>query len=692
RYTLDGSDPVTTSTLYTKPIVINATKVLRCRTFPNDKTIYPSHIEFNTYFIGPASKHSVKVVSIAGGSGISNLLNGTQSSPEGTFELFDENGVFKDESTGEYNKHGNDSWAYQQRGVDYITRDQFGNDSEIHNKIFKLTDRKDFQRIILKPAANDNYPASGGGAHIRDAYVHELAQRAHMDLDVRTYEPCILYVNGAYWGVYELREKADDKDYTDYYYNLDEKEIDYMKTWGATWAEYGSLAPWSTLRSYILANDMTIPANFKYVSDRLNLQSLADYFIINIHTVCKDWLNWNTAWWHGQDAKGNAQKWRYSLWDEDATFGHYVNYTGIPNINADADPCDIDKLGSNSDPQMHTDVLSKLFQNKTFHDYYINRYADLNNTYLSCDYMTKLLDELIARIDPEMPRHIARWGGTYNEWKANVKFLKDFINERCVDIETGLVDCYQLKGPYDLTVVVLPQGSPNNVKVNSIIPSSYAFDAKYYGGTDLSFGALPGTGWKFDKWKTKKMTIAPGVLFPDVTSNIAQADTLFAYFIVECTTKVSLSAPVTDYLDCNHKTVQLLSDVQKGGNDYTYSWKDPGGKAIKDSISASLQVSQSGPYIVFVNDKVQGCIVSDTFLVSDQTIYPNVNISTNEIINCSDSAALILTSGSDAGAQFIYEWKGPCLKNPVTDISNQACIAGSYILIITNNQNGCISS
>lgn len=692
RYTLDGSDPTTSSNLYTKPIVINNTAVLRCRTYSFNKSIFPSHIEFNTYLIGPNSKHSIKVVSIAGGAGINNLLSGNQSSPEGTFELFDENGVFKDECTGEFNKHGNDSWAYAQRGIDYVTRDQFGNDSEIHNKIFKLSDRKDFQRIILKAAANDNYPAINNSAHIRDAYVHELAQKAHMDLDVRSYEPCVLYVNGAYWGVYELREKVDDKDYTDYYYKLNEKEIDFIKTWGATWAEYGSTAPWDALRTYILGNDMTIPANFKYVSDRLNLQSLADYFIINIHSVCKDWLNWNTSWWHGQDASGNSQKWRYALWDMDATFGHYINYTGIPNINADADPCDIDKLGPNSDPQSHTDVLSKLFQNKSFHDFYINRYADLNNTYLSCDYMTKLLDTLTLRIDPEMPRHINRWGGSYAEWKANIKFMKDFINSRCVEIEGGLVDCYQLKGPYDLTVVVLPQGSPNNVKLNSIIPASYPFNGKYYGGTDLNFSALAGSGWKFDKWKTKQMTIAPGVLAPDVSSQISTPDTLFAYFVVECTTKVTLSTPVTDYLDCNHKSVQLISDVQKGGNSYTYSWKDPNGLIIKDSTQSSINVSQSGPYIVFVNDKVLGCIVSDTIMITDKTIYPNISLSTNEIITCADSAALLLTNGSDVGAQFNYEWKGPCLKSPINNISNEACKAGTYELIITNTQNGCTSS
>jgi len=35
-----------------------------------------------------------------------------------------------------------------------------------------------------------------------------------------SYEPCVLYVNGDYWGVYEIREKVDDNDFTKYYYDL----------------------------------------------------------------------------------------------------------------------------------------------------------------------------------------------------------------------------------------------------------------------------------------------------------------------------------------------------------------------------------------------------------------------------------------------------------------------------------------
>ncbi|HMX85951.1 MAG TPA: CotH kinase family protein [Saprospiraceae bacterium] len=688
RYTLDGSEPTAASTAYSAPINVSTTRIIKARTYSSDPKILTSHTAFGTYFIGAASKHTMMVVSISGDD-VPLLLSGTQNNPQGTFELFDQNGKFIDACTGEFNKHGNDSWAYAQRGIDYVTRDQFGNDSEIKHKIFPNTKRKKFQRIILKAAANDNYPALGTGAHLRDAYVHELSQRAGLDLDVRSTNFCVLYVNGNYWGVYDIREKVDDKDYTDYYYGLDEKEIDFIKTWGSTWAEYGTTANWFTLRNYILTNDMTNPVKFQYVADRLNLQSLIDYYIINVHTVCKDWLVWNTAWWTGMDNEGNFQKWRYTLWDMDAVFGHYINYTNIPNVNADADPCDIETVGPSYDPQKHTEVLTKLFTNKSFFDLYINRYADLNNTFLSCQYMTNLLNEMEAQLEPEMPGQIARWGGNFTTWKNNVKAIRDFINERCVKIETGIVDCYPVQGPYNLVVVVKPEGSPNDVKVNTVIPDQYPFNSKYYGGTDLHFTAMPGTGWDFEKWETKKMPINPNQTSTDMTSSVSEPDTLFAYFVIECPMVLGVKPTGQNYLDCKTGTIQLQAESTNGSGSYTYSWLDSKKNIIPGSNAAVIDITQAGWYYATVEDVINGCSRTDSFLVLDKKIYPNAIASVNDKLTCTNLAVDFITTGTDTGPAFSYQWSGVCLEASASSLSNKACAPGQYTLVVTDNSNGC---
>ena len=342
-YTTDGTVPTEASTVYAGPVNLNQTTSFRARAFNTvDALVPPSFIETNTFFVNDT--HSIPIVSISGDQ-LFTLLNGSQIDPIGHIEIFDENGVLEAECGGDFNEHGNDSWAYAQRGIDYITQDEFGYGNEIDYQIFPSEDRDGFQRIILKAAASDNYPFEDGGAHIRDAFVQSLSQVAGLRMDERTYEPCVMYVNGEYWGVYEIREKADDLDFTDHYYDQGRGDVDYLKTWGGTWEEFGSGDDWDDLRDFILGNDMTDAANYTYVKGLYNTGSLIDYFTLNSYTVCSDWLNWNTAWWRGRNPDGDKKKWRYVLWDMDATFGHYVNYTGIPDQSANADPCDPEQIG-----------------------------------------------------------------------------------------------------------------------------------------------------------------------------------------------------------------------------------------------------------------------------------------------------------------------------------------------------------
>ncbi|MBK8706240.1 MAG: CotH kinase family protein [Saprospiraceae bacterium] len=566
RYTTDGSEPIATSPAYSGPIDISETTVLRARVFSSDPLVLPGLTQTNTYFINVS--HTIPVISVAGGE-LDELLNGSYSSPWGSFELF-ENGEQIDEAEGEYNKHGNDSWAYGQRGIDYITRDEFGYDDEIEHKVFDNSDREEYQRLILKAAANDNYPAHNNGAHIRDAYAHTLSQRAGLELDERTYKPCVLYANGEYWGVYEIREKVDDSDFTEYYYNQGKYDIDMIKTWGATWIEYGDWADWYTLHNFITTNDMSAQPNYEIVKDQLNVLSLIDYMILNTHVVCKDWLNWNTAWWRGRNPEGEQLKWRYLLWDLDAIFGHYVNYTSIPDVSPNADPCDNEEYSDSSDPQGHVDLIVSLMENEEFHALYVNRYADLNNTYLSCEYMIALLDSMIAVIEPEMYGQVARWGGSYQSWLINVQTIRDFINARCIVINGGIGDCYEVSGPYPLQVRVEPAGFSNKVLVNTIAPDTYPYDAEYFGDIPITLTAQPAQGWELDHWEVANQVFGPDATSDAISLSMIMGDTITAFFAPD----VPCASPSTIEIDSTATTISLSWNGPFNTISYIVRWRD----------------------------------------------------------------------------------------------------------------------
>jgi len=528
RYTIDGSTPNATSPVYSGPLNIANTTVVRAMAFGANE---PSFNETNTYFINVT--HPIPVVSVCSDEIYDLIANGNGFSGNflGSFELWEADGTYIDEGEGDFNKHGNDSWAYDQRGFDVVMRDEYGYNGDIEHQIFPEKSRDEFQRLILKPAANDNYPFENG-AHIRDAFVHMLSIHADMKLDERTSRPCVLYLNGEYWGVYEMREKVDDHDYTDYYYDQGKYDLQFLKTWGGTWSEYGGAqaqTDWDNLVAFILANDCSDPANFLHVDTTLNWESLCDYFMFNSYIVSQDWLNWNTAWWRGMDEAGDKEKWRYTLWDMDASFGHYINYTGIPDPSANADPCNAEGL-PNPGGQGHTDILVKLMADTAIvEQYYITRYIDLINNEFSCDYMNYLLDSMINEIDPEMGAQVATWGGTYAGWQQAVQDMKDFIDERCIALEQGLIGCYDLTGPFDITFDVDPPGA-GEIKVNSIWQDNFPWTASYYGQIQTNTIARANPGYEFDYWS---YTTGPMINADVKDTNgimIAGPETIVAHF------------------------------------------------------------------------------------------------------------------------------------------------------------------
>jgi len=534
RYTTNGTEPTANSTLYTGPVELNQTTVIRARCFTSDAEYIPGFIETNTYFINETS--TLPVFSFSGNQ-LNTLFGGTQIRPIGAFEYFDANGEFVDESVGDFNKHGNDSWSYPQRGVDFICRDEYGYNEALKHPFFATSNRAEFQRLMVKAAANDNYPFENGGAYVRDAYIQTLSQLSDLDLDERSSTFVLLFVNGAYWGVYDLRERVDDNDYTEFYYGQERKfrgsdeYIQFLKTWGSTQAQYGNqraINDWTSLVSFINQNDMGNEANYSIVNNQLNIESLIDYVVINSFVVSRDWLNYNTGWWRGLNTTANAQKWRYILWDMDAGLGHFINYTGMPNVSATAPPCQVDNLNVGNG---HIQSLKKLIdENTEVREMYINRYADLLNTHFSCSNLLYVLDSMITVIQPEMPRQIQRWGGSMQTWQNNVQTLRNYINERCNAMPGLLANCYQLSGPENITFMVEPEGA-GEIKMNSEWLTSYPFTASMFGNINSTFEARGNDFYTFSHWEISIPGSEPEQTQNPFVKNINQSGIIKAVFV-----------------------------------------------------------------------------------------------------------------------------------------------------------------
>jgi len=530
RYTTDGSDPIATSNLYNNtPIDVTATTVLRAAAFPSGTDYLRGFDETNTYFINESVSSTMNVISVAGP--FNTLFSGWPGSNGiyNTLEFFDKNRDFQFELQGQSRPHGNDSWSNDQKGFRFYARDELGYKNEMPYKFFSNSLRDSFKVIILKAGASDNFPdGPANSCHIRDAFVQTLAQKYGLEMDSRKYEPTVVYVNGQYWGIYEIRERVDN-DYTEYYYDKSKKKVDILKYWGGINIEDGSDTGWVNLYNYIMNNSMATQANYEYVKSVLNVKSFIQYFIFNTYLVNTDWLNWNTMWWRGRN--NPTVKWRYALWDCDNVLDLGQNYTDMPGTDFTTSPCAPFDLFQNNSNIKHTDMLVHLMDNEEFQNQYTNEFIDMLNGPFNCDNMIMHLDSLLALIEPEMPMHCARWGGNYNSWLNNVEYLKSQILGRCGFIAEALDSCMDIY-PQRLTVLVSPAGT-GTVRMNDNTLSPYPWSQMVLADSTYIFNATPAQPyWTFDHWENGNIqnVITAAPTDTQINFTFETEDTLVAVF------------------------------------------------------------------------------------------------------------------------------------------------------------------
>jgi hypothetical protein len=563
RFTTDGTEPRANSEIYTTPLIFTETTVFKARVFSPNPAILPGFVRFNTYFID--EDFTMPVMSIAADS-LQDLANGEKEiRPIGSFEFFETDKTRQATSYGELNSHGQDSWVNDHRSLDWVSRDEMGYSKAVQYPLFTYTERDEYQRFILRASGDDNYPATTdpvheGACHLRDDYCQTLAKLGGLNLDVRASERCIVFLNGDYWGVYSIREKPDDHDYTEYHYNQGKYDLQVLNTWADTEAEYGgenAHADWKQLREFILSNDMGLPANYKVASDSIDLLSMVDYFLVNLNVVASDWLNYNTGWWRGLNPDGGHQKWGYNLWDLDATFDYYINYSEVPNTEFDAVPCDLETISTALDenffifvdtcfvfnePGFPTDtfcfrvdgkhhqiILKLIEENDDFKQLYYSRQADLINTVFSCENMLFVFDSMVAVIAPEMPRQIQRWGGTLSEWQANVQTMRNYISNRCAFFSEGMTCFDGITDAQPITLLVQPPGA-GEIDFNTLTHANFPWTGEYFGGMDQKITARATGTINFHHWETRQGNIIAAPLSASTTYTISQPDTLVAVF------------------------------------------------------------------------------------------------------------------------------------------------------------------
>lgn len=535
RFTTDGGTPKATSPVYLSPVIIDSTKVIRARAFIGN--LLPSEVMTNTYFIDESFTLPVVSLSTTPGylfdwnTGIYML--GPNAETDIPFmganfwqeweipahiEYFDKQKQQGFEQGIGLEIQGNYSRSVPQKSFKVIAVGNYGN-STIDYPFFPGKEISSYKQIILRNGGND-----WNNLHLRDAAMHKLCL-GKTSLDVQDYQPCIAFINGKYWGVYNIREKIN-KDYIAGNHGVDPDSVDLLQYNG--FVMDGNFENFEQFATFVMANDLSDSANYSVIKNWLDIDNFIDYFAVETYSENGDWLVNNVRFWREQKP---GAKWRHILWDLDFFGTMWWPFTASSLDSNLAKPYSFQSI-----------LFNNLVQNIEFRHKFINRYADLLNTIFTPDYLKNFIYAMHDSLDPEMPRHFERWGknfsdtsfglpgqGTYPDWKTgNLSQLTTFVNYRQATARNQIEKTASLKQQVPVTFNVYPPGA-GKIELNTIELDSFPWAGIYFDSVPITFKAVPNPGYEFAFWQSNTLIQNPD-FNQGITINTDTPDVFTAYF------------------------------------------------------------------------------------------------------------------------------------------------------------------
>ncbi|MBQ6235031.1 MAG: lamin tail domain-containing protein [Clostridia bacterium] len=354
--------PTESDTRVSGPIAIKENTVLRVRTFSSDNSRYPSDVHSYTYVIigdeETVEAHNTNLPVVFLVTDPDNLWNtqygmyvkGGDYTGKGEADEIMIGQSDKKEVMGKY-ANFNMRGRMWEKPATFTYLDAGGKnvlyESDLNIRIFGAFSRKIAQKGIaliarkgvgaspLQYAFFDNRPfteykslvlrASGQDAalsRIRDVLVQSLLDDANVDLANQAFIQCIVYINGQYWGVYNLREKISKHYIAQHYGVEDEDTIDILKGNGNNEQcivcsnvyesankglnDYKDLIAYCENHNCNLSNQ----SDYDYVCSQIDADQFAMYCAFEIIIGNTD--TGNIKWWRSSE-KDN--KWRWIQYD-----------------------------------------------------------------------------------------------------------------------------------------------------------------------------------------------------------------------------------------------------------------------------------------------------------------------------------------------------------------------------------------
>ena len=486
-YTTDGSEPTEQSSVYSAPLTFTTTTVLRARILEAGKM--PGQTKTMTYFLNNEFQgHSLPVVSLATES--SNFWD-SEHGIYGYTDKYNEKADFEVPVNIElYENNGSDraafnepagvkinglyAWQLPQKMLGVYFKKKYG-ESKLSYQLFYDDERTTFDDFALRASGNDwNYTM------FRDGLLQQACRRGGLNLALQAFRPSVVYLNGEYLGIHNIREKVNEE-YVETRYGLKPGTFDMIE--GDQNVEAGDWEEWNHYKE-LWQKDLSVQSNYDALAAIMDVENFTDFIMAQIYSHNTS-VNHNPMAWK---PKGSGQ-WRWIFTDGDRGFNKYADDFADWYANKANMP------------------FGSMLKNEGYRKYFCKRAADLLFTAFNPEEIQRQVTEHSKDIEPLMEQQVQRWYGTSSsysgaaltstrQWRSRISYLRDFCNGRPIMLLWDMYENYGIGQPAMLTLT-----GKSGFKFNGLSINKDKWSGSYPTDMEITLTAGQRVGYTFKGWR-----------------------------------------------------------------------------------------------------------------------------------------------------------------------------------------------